>query len=170
MSDEKMPIESQKDLLFSKLLPAINNNPFSTIYAQNHAEEIEQKKQQIAEMEAQRELVSEIEIPEGDDLLENLHSRIFARQGVDTQKNYATVNIVEGAVLKNIDMVIARFNSCSCDRCKCDIAAQALSNLPAKYVVTSPENMQKYEEMVDNKEVMNALVTAVLRVRTKPRH
>lgn len=160
MSDKKIPIESQKDMLFSKLLPAINNNPFSTTYATQTEENTPLPKAKI----------EELEIPTENDALENLHSRLFARQNSSFRKNYATINIMENAVSKNIDQVILRFNACSCDRCKCDIAAQALNNLPPKYVVTSPESMVKYEEEIENKAVMTALVNAVLKIRSKPRH
>lgn len=167
MSEKKIPIESQKDILFSKLLPAINNNPFSNTYEQKtviQEQEIEKPKEEQAKAQEIEELYDE------NDLLDNLHSRLFARQNTDSHRNYATVNIMEGAVLKSIDAVIQRFNACSCDRCKCDIAAQALSNLPAKYIVTNAEKAVDYDEFIDNKLVMSAIVTAVLKIRSKPRH
>lgn len=171
MSDKnvkQVPIESQKDMLFSKLLPAINNNPFSTTY-------VEKKEQQYTEEPAQdtnnqQNIDQDIEISTESDPLENLRSRLFARPGTQIQENYVTVNIMESAVLNNIDEVIRRFNACSCDRCKCDIAAQTLNNLPAKYVVTNPKNVPDIDEVIDNKEVTSALVNAVIKIRTNPRH
>lgn len=174
MSDKKpmprqVPMESQKDLLFSKLLPAINNNPFSNTYAETHPEFDEMLKSDPSIDPSIQEL-SEIDIPLDDDPLENLHSKLFARQNSDKHENYITINIMENAVLRLIDIVIERFNSCSCDRCRCDIAAQALNNLSAKYIVTNPDNVPQIDELVDTKEVVSALVHAVIKIRTKPRH
>lgn len=158
-----IPIESQKDMLFSKLLPAINNNPFSTTYAESHPEH---------KIPAPAPEVSpaDVEISAENDPLENLRSRLFARQNTEIQENYVTINIMENAVLKSIDSVIQKFNSCSCDRCKCDIAAQALNNLSAKYIVTNPKNVPEVDEVIDNKAVTAALVTAVIKIKTNPRH
>ncbi|MFI3114695.1 MAG: late competence development ComFB family protein [Clostridia bacterium] len=164
-----MPIESQKDLLFSKLLPAINNNPFSNTYAETHPEFNEILRSDPTLTPSIQELV-DIEIPMDDDPLENLHSKLFASQTSDKQEHYITVNIMENAVLRVIDIVIERFNSCSCDRCRCDIAAQALNNLSAKYIVTDPNNIPPIDEIVDAKEVVSALVHAVIKIRNKPRH
>lgn len=166
---KQMPIESQKDLLFSKLLPAINNNPFSNTYAETHPEFNEILEADPTLTPSIQELV-DIEVPMSDDPLENLHSKLFSRQNSESQENYITVNIMENAVLRVIDIVIERFNACSCDRCRCDIAAQALNNLPAKYIVTHPSNIPHFGDLVDTKEVISALVHAVIKIRTTPRH
>ncbi len=189
MSDNNVKpasMESQKDMLFSKLLPAINNNPFSTTYVdKNNTQNTEQSQQVQQENNinqnfdttqnnqpnnTQDNVAQDFNIESENDPLENLRSRLFARQGTAIQENYVTVNIIESAVLNNIDHVIQRFNACSCDRCKCDIAAQTLNNLPAKYVVTNPKNMPNIDEIIDNKEVTSALVNAVIKVRANPRH
>ena len=139
--------DSQKDLLFSKLLPALNDNPFSAT------------PQEPIEIDEQSE-----------DVLAALRSRIFARPSNYMPNSYATLNIMESLVIKHIDKVINRFNTCSCDRCKCDIAAFALTSLPPKYIVADPKLAVEMEEEISTKMVMDALVNAVIHVRSNPRH
>ncbi len=144
--------ESQKDLLFSKLLPALNNNPFSSSY--------DGEKPDIPEM-----------VPIDDtDPLSSLRSRLFGRSATAGADNYATVNIMESLVLKYLDSAIKRFNTCSCNRCKCDVAAYALNSLTPKYVVADPKRALKIEEEIPTKDIMNAIVNAVIHVRANPRH
>jgi len=143
--------ESEKDLLFSKLLPALNSNPFSSTYVGEVFEE--------APAESQPS-----------DVIAALRSQLFGRGMSYSADAYASINVVEGIVLKQIDQVIRRFNACCCDRCRCDIASQALSNLPPKYIVADPKKQAQVEEEIDTKQVMNAIINAVLVARAKPRH
>ncbi len=146
--------ESSKDMLFSRLLPALKSNPFSSEY----------------EGVIRREMETEVEVSE-DDILAALRSKLFAREDEGSGKSaYATLNIMESLVVKYLDQVIKRFNSCSCDRCKCDIAAYALNNLPPKYVVADKEKGLKLEEEISSKLIMSALINAVIKVRSEPRH
>ena len=148
--------ESQKDMLFSKLLPALNNNPFSTSY----------NGQAPAPPTAPMAPVDD----DCQDVLSALRSRLFARPNVYQSDSTATINIMESMVLKYIDQVIARFNTCSCDRCKCDIATHALNHLPPKYIVADPKNIMLTEEEIPTKVIMDALVNAAIAVRAKPKH
>ena len=143
--------ESGKDLLFSKLLPALSSNPFSATYEGEEPD-----------------VYTTVE--EEEDELSALRSRLFARPSTYSVASYATINVMENLVLKNIDHVIKRFNACSCDRCRCDVASYALNHLPAKYRVVEPKNVAKKENAETNKQVMDALVNAAIRVRSKPRH
>ena len=45
-------------------------------------------------------------------------------------------NYMEDVVLSIMDEVIGNMEICKCEKCKMDIAAIALNNLPPKYVVT----------------------------------
>ena len=144
-------IDSGKDLLFSKLLPALSNNPFSSTYEGEVPQTVQPKEDTNDELTA-------------------LCSRLFARPSTYKPDSYATVNVMESVILKNLDQVMRRFNTCSCDRCRCDVASHALNHLPPKYIVADPAKMADAEESIPSKLVMDALVNAAICVRSKPRH
>ncbi|MEG2213361.1 MAG: late competence development ComFB family protein, partial [Clostridiales bacterium] len=118
----KLKNDSAKDLLLNKLLPALNDNPFSSTYEGTYS--------QRPDANASKATV---------DPLSALRSKLFARSDAYTQDSFATINVMENLVLKYIDQVIRRFNACSCDRCRCDVAAYALNYLPPKYIVADPQ-------------------------------
>ncbi len=147
-------VESQKDLLLSKLLPALSHNPFSASYE--------------GEPTVLTQLIEE-DTTDTDPLVA-LRSKLFARESNHEADSYATVNVMESLVLKHLDQVVKRFNACSCNKCKCDIAAHALNRLPAHYIVTEPHQSMKIGDELPTKEIMTALVNAVIHVRNNPNH
>lgn len=101
----------------------------------------------------------------------NLRHTLFGRTDHATESApLATVNLMESLVLEHLDSAIARFNSCSCDRCRCDIAAYALNHLPPRYVVTNSQHLDELRSAIPVQTVMDALIKAVIQVRSKPRH
>lgn len=144
--------ESEKDLLMSKLLPALNENPFSSSYDGP-------KKDIIAPVTSKTE-----------DALSDLHNRLFAREESQSTHPFKTLNVMETMVLKHMDSVMKRFNTCSCDRCCCDVAAYALNQLEPKYIVSDSDKRKAMEDEISNKMVLDALVNAVIKVRSNPRH
>ena len=139
--------ELDRDLMFSKIMPALSDNPFTAPVA-IPAEE-----------------------PEDTDALSALREKLFARSSEYVEsETIATINVMENLVLKKVDSVIARFNVCTCDRCRCDICACALNNLPPRYIVAKPELIAKVEAEVPEKLVMDTLIKAVIKVRSHPRH
>ncbi len=146
---------STKDILFSKLIPALNENPFSSSY--EGAPDIEtQSPEQLTVDE--------------NDPLSSLRSKLFGRETKTNADTYTTVNVVEGIVLSNVDSAITKFNACSCDKCRCEIIARALNSLPPKYVVCDPASPLEYESDIPQKQIVDALVGAVLFVRRNPTH
>ncbi len=144
--------KSEKDLLMSKLVPALNDNPFSSYY------------------EGTDEELS-VSIPsKNDDALSSLHNRLFARDEKATNHSFAPVNLMEALVLQHMDSVMKRFNVCRCDRCSCDVVAYTLNQLPTKYVVADAAHRKELEEAIATKLVLDALVNAVIKVRANPRH
>ncbi|MEG2383908.1 MAG: late competence development ComFB family protein [Oscillospiraceae bacterium] len=140
--------ELDKDLMFSKIMPALTSNPFSSIPGSPL-----------------------IEVDNSPDALSALRNKIFARSSDYVEaETIATINVMENLVLQNVDLVIRRFNVCSCDRCRCDICACALNALPARYIVAKPEEIAKAEAAISEKVVMDALIKAVIQVRSHPRH
>ena len=139
--------ELDRDLMFSKIMPALSDNPFTAPVA------------------------IPTEEPEDTDALSALREKLFARSSEYVEsETIATINVMENLVLKKVDSVIARFNVCTCDRCRCDICACALNNLPPRYIVAKPELIAKVEAEVPEKLVMDTLIKAVIKVRSHPRH
>ena len=143
--------ELDKDLMFSKIMPALSDNPFTAPAAAAPPLRAEE--------------------PEGTDVLSALREKLFARSSDYIEsETIATINVMENLVLNKVDQVIARFNVCTCDRCRCDICACALNILPPRYIVAKPDVIVKAEAEVPEKLVMDALIKAVIKVRSHPRH
>ncbi len=146
------PGQTDKDILFQKILPAISQNPFSDTSEQ--------------ELSGAPLLPPEDE----DDRLTHLRNRLFGRSEQNEVSTYVTLNIMELLVYEHLDEVMSKFNTCQCDRCRCDVAALALTNLPAKYVVTHPQYRSRAQQSIDLKSVVDAMVKAVIQVRGNLRH
>lgn len=143
--------ELDRDLMFSKIMPALSDNPF-TVPVTAH-------------------IPAPVEEPEDTDVLSALREKLFARSSDYVEsETIATINVMENLVLKKVDSVIARFNVCTCDRCRCDICACALNELPPHYIVAKTDAIAKAETEIPEKLVMNALIKAVIKVRSHPRH
>ncbi len=81
------------------------------------------------------------------------------------------VNKMEELVMDNIESILARFSCCKCKRCRKDIIAITMNTLPPKYVVKKSDDSPK--EPIDIEllnEVSGAVVRAVIKVRSAPRH
>ena len=156
--------ELDKDLMFSKILPALTSNPFSLTNAPG-VSDVSGAPGGPASSAVRAE--SDY-IPES---LSALREKIFAKsvEFSDPENIFAT-NIMEHLVLKNVDSVIQRFNVCSCDHCRCDICAYALNILPPRYIVAKPESIARAENEIPKKMVVDALIKAVIRVRAHPHH
>lgn len=83
-------------------------------------------------------------------------------------------NLMEDAVLEKIDELIKDDPElCSCEQCRLDIAAKALSELPPRYVVTdrgaaySKANNLELQKYVDLYTVVGKSMNLV---RKNPRH
>ena len=140
--------ELDKDLMFSKIMPALSSNPFCS-----------DAPPEQAETEASPNAISA------------LRDKIFARSSSFIEaETIATINIMETLVLKNVDVVIQRFNVCGCDRCRCDICAYALNILPPRYAVVNPSKVESVEAEIPKKMIIDALIKAAIQVRSNPRH
>lgn len=144
--------ELDKDLMFSKIMPALNSNPFCADAASHPPE-------------------NQPEAESSPRTLSALRDRIFSKSGgFSDVETITTVNVMENLVLKHVDSVIQRFNVCGCDRCRCDICAYALNLLPPKYVAVPPAEIEAAEREIPDKMIMDALIRAALQIRSKPRH
>lgn len=82
-------------------------------------------------------------------------------------------NYMEEIVWSSMDDILEDINVCNCDRCKIDIAAKALNDLPPQYIVTkkgeiySKINNLKAQFEVD---VISAITKAAILVKRNPNH
>ncbi|MDI6604177.1 late competence development ComFB family protein [Aceticella autotrophica] len=82
-------------------------------------------------------------------------------------------NYMEEAVKGMLDNVLKDLDVCKCDRCKLDIMALALNNLPPKYTVTeigelylrTNELQQQFEV-----DIVSAIINAAQYVNKHRRH
>jgi competence protein ComFB len=86
----------------------------------------------------------------------------------------ALKNYMEDMVCEKLDEILRKYpDICSCERCRMDVAAYALNQLPPKYVVTRKGHMYaRIQEMIQQCEA--TLVVAITKgidiVRANPRH
>ncbi|NLU52632.1 MAG: late competence development ComFB family protein [Clostridiaceae bacterium] len=82
-------------------------------------------------------------------------------------------NYMEEIVLSTMEEILKDINMCKCDRCKLDIAAKALNDLPPQYIVTqkgeiySKINNLKTQFEVD---IIAAVTKAAILVKRNPNH
>lgn len=96
----------------------------------------------IEEIEVQETFEEEEEMPDTDAAmqlseedqkeLERLESE---GNSAATEDDYVFLNVMETLVNEIVDKWIRQFGVCTCSRCKADVIALALTNLPSKYVV-----------------------------------
>lgn len=82
-------------------------------------------------------------------------------------------NYMELVAAQKLEEVLKYMNICKCDKCKLDIMAIALNDLPPRYVVTEVgELYTKVSELASQFEVdtETALVKAAMFVGKNPKH
>jgi competence protein ComFB len=82
-------------------------------------------------------------------------------------------NTMEDVINKNIDSILNVMNICKCEKCRADIMAISLNQLPAKYVVTeSGELYTKVRELEPQFEVNveTEIIKAAIFVTKNPQH
>lgn len=82
-------------------------------------------------------------------------------------------NITKALVEAKVDKYIKLFGLCSCDRCRIDVIALALSNLPPKYVVAREHEMVPMLSMFETKynaAIVSQVMNACKIVMEHPRH
>jgi competence protein ComFB len=82
-------------------------------------------------------------------------------------------NYMEEIVFHLMDDILKDVNACTCDKCKLDVAAIALNDLPPKYIVT--EKGELYSKISTLKQqfevdVISSVTKAVVLVKRAPRH
>ncbi|MBF7083334.1 late competence development ComFB family protein [Desulfallas sp. Bu1-1] len=88
------------------------------------------------------------------------------------------INYPEVAVRELIDEVLENYKKknpdiCDCERCRNDIMALALNNLPVKYIVTEKGHIYTkaiFDQIGGKAQVIAALTAAIQKVHKFPRH
>ena len=82
------------------------------------------------------------------------------------------VNLIKRILLEKLDHTMKMLRACDCDRCRSDILALALNELPTFYAVDETKFSDKIVELRRQYEVkaMSALIMAVQKVKAEPRH
>lgn len=82
-------------------------------------------------------------------------------------------NIMETLVDQKMDHVIETLQGCSCPRCRMDVVAWTLNQLPARYVVTKKGELYAKAAALNlqyETDILTALAQAVELVKANPRH
>lgn len=83
------------------------------------------------------------------------------------------MNYMEEVVSKKTDEILKLMNICKCDKCKLDIMALALNELPSKYVVS--EQGQLYAKLSELEQqfdidIETSIIKAAVFVSKNPKH
>jgi competence protein ComFB len=80
------------------------------------------------------------------------------------------VNVVEIVVFEMLDKVLEKKDMCKCERCKMDIAAITLNNLPPNYVASIQGEVLKAIGPQLKIDVRREIENAVALVLSRPHH
>ena len=84
----------------------------------------------------------------------------------DNDDDYICFNVTQALVEDKTEKYMQMFGMCTCSRCRIDVVALALSNLPAKYVVAKPKDMIPRLSMYESK-YSAAVITQVMKACKK---
>lgn len=83
------------------------------------------------------------------------------------------LNMMEPLVLEKLNDIIGKFDCCTCDKCRMDIASYALNLLPPKYVATRKGGIfvkLDASELQKETDIIAALTKAIQVVCKNPQH
>ena len=106
------------------------------------------------------------------DSLSELRAKLFASGGlqVNESNGFVLINVMEHLVIEKLNDVFSKFRCCRCDKCKKDVVAIALNNLPPRYILSDPAEIDSVISKYRSQDVNSALIKAILQVKTHPRH
>ncbi len=80
------------------------------------------------------------------------------------------INVAETVLFSILDKTIEEYDACGCERCRLDIAAIALNNLPPSYVVSTEGEVVKSIAPQLKADVRRQLDLALKKVSGQPHH
>lgn len=93
--------------------------------------------------------------------------------GDDSCVTYRYINVMEECVKDRCEEYMVKLGICTCDRCRNDVMALALSNLPPKYIVTEKTAAAPLLNFFRSKfssYIMAELTKACFAINSRPRH
>ncbi len=89
------------------------------------------------------------------------------------QDQYFCYNIAQSLVEAKVDQFIKSTGMCTCQRCRIDVVALALSNLPPKYVVTKGDDLIPRLSIYETRfsaDITAQVLSACRKVARQPHH
>jgi competence protein ComFB len=80
------------------------------------------------------------------------------------------INAAEITLFEQLNRILSKKNICKCERCRLDIAAIALNNLPPNYVVSTEGEILKAVSPQLKIDVQRELEKAIAQVSSRPHH
>ena len=90
-----------------------------------------------------------------------------------TETAYVSVNVMQALVEEKVDKCMAEAGMCTCPRCRIDVIALTLSQLPSKYVVLHANDTLPMLTVYANRYstvVTSQIMAACQRIKDNPRH
>ena len=102
-----------------------------------------------------------------------MHSSAPAEPTESDKGEFICFNLTQALVEAKADKYMKLFGMCTCNRCKVDVTAIALSNLPSKYVATKSREVLPLLSMYEGRysaAVIAQVMTACKMVMARPHH
>lgn len=80
------------------------------------------------------------------------------------------INVAEIVVFDILDRLLANRDVCRCERCRLDIAAIALNNIPPNYVVSTEGKVRRSINRQLKVDAGRQVEEAIEKVRERPHH
>lgn len=80
------------------------------------------------------------------------------------------INVAEIVVFDLLDKIISQKDICKCDRCKLDIAAIALNNMPPNYMVSTEGRVRRSINSQLKVDIGREIESAIEIVAARPHH
>ncbi len=85
-------------------------------------------------------------------------------------EQFDIINLQKQLVEQKLEAAYKKYRCCDCERCRKDITAMALANLPPIYVVKGNQEQQSEPTTKQHADAASAVIKAMLTVRAKPHH
>ncbi len=84
--------------------------------------------------------------------------------------NSRYINIQEYWVKEKLDTALSKFSCCDCDRCRKEIMALSLNELPPRYIVLERDEEIPALSKQDHGVISAAIIKAVVIIKANPKH
>lgn len=155
MSKNKRDID--KDVMYSKIMPSAARATTMNVPTDTVLDAVEEKAQAI--------------VSSGANQVHHTKTNLYPKNTIamPTPKPNVLVNLVEYAIKSKLEDALSKFQCCKCDKCKMDVIAITLNNMPSKYIVVEEAEIEK-QMLRYQGNVVPAIIKAIIEVKAKPRH